>query len=84
MLIDHIRKGIEELARREFRKLLKITVLAAVGLIFVSLGFVYLGISAVEYLSFTIPSWLAWAMVGLTTALLGLIFLLWAFLQTRS
>lgn len=47
--------------------------MALAGVVIALLGVAFLAIGAVKWFSFLMPSWLAWAIVGIVLMLLGII-----------
>ena len=69
---------------RVVRRVLRLAGLYAAGLLIAIIGLVFLAVGVVKWLAMIVPSWLAWLMVGIIMLLLGLVFVLTAFLASRS
>ena len=75
-----VTKYVEHVVRR----VLRLAGLYAAGLLIAIIGLVFLAVGVVKWLAMIVPSWLAWLMVGIIMLLLGLVFVLAAFLASRS
>jgi hypothetical protein len=69
---------------RVVKRILRLAGLYAAGVLIAIIGLVFFAIGAVKWLAMIIPSWLAWLMVGIIMLLLGVVFVLAAFLASRS
>ena len=75
-----VSKYIEQVVRR----VLRLAGLYIAGLLIAIIGLVFLAIGVVKWLALIVPSWLAWLMVGIVMFLLGVVFVLAAFLASKS
>ena len=66
------------------RRVLRLAGLYATGLRIAIIGLIFLAIGVVKWLAMIVPSWLAWLMVGIVMFLLGVVFVLAAFLASKS
>ena len=69
---------------RVVRRILRLAGLYAAGLLIALIGLVFFAIGVVKWLAMIVPSWLAWLIVGIVMLLLGVVFVLAAFLASRS
>ena len=69
---------------RVVRRILRLAGLFAAGILIAVIGLVFFAIGVVKWLAMIVPSWLAWLMVGIVMFLLGLVFVLAAFLASKS
>jgi hypothetical protein len=58
--------------------------LYAAGLLIAIIGLIFLAIGVVKWLAMIVPSWLAWLIIGIIMLLLGVVFVLAAFLASKS
>ena len=75
---------VTKYVERVVRRLLRLAGLYAVGLVIAIIGLIFLAIGVVKWLAMIVPSWLAWLMVGIVMLLLGVVFVLAAFLASKS
>jgi hypothetical protein len=66
------------------RRALRMAGLYVAGLLIAIIGVIFLAIGVVNWLAMIVPSWLAWLIVGIVMLLLGVVFVLAAFLATKS
>jgi len=66
------------------RRALRLAGLYVAGLLMAMIGVIFLAIGVVNWLAMIVPSWLAWLIVGIVMLLLGAVFVLVAFLATKS
>ena len=76
--------AVGKYVERVVRRVLRLAGLYAAGLLIAIIGLVFLAVGVVKWLAMIVPSWLAWLMVGIIMLLLGLVFVLTAFLASRS
>jgi len=69
---------------RVVRRVLRLAGLYIAGLLIAIIGLIFLAIGVVKWLALIVPSWLAWLMVGIVMLLLGVVFVLAAFLASKS
>ena len=69
---------------RVVRRVLRLAGLYVAGLFIAIIGLVFLAIGVVKWLAMIVPSWLAWLIVGIIMLLLGVVFVLAAFLASKS
>jgi uncharacterized protein involved in cysteine biosynthesis len=75
-----VTKYIERIVRR----VLRLAGLYVAGLLIALIGLIFLAIGVVKWLALIVPSWLAWLIVGIIMLLLGVVFVLAAFLASKS
>jgi uncharacterized protein involved in cysteine biosynthesis len=75
-----VTKYIERIVRRALR----LAGLYTAGLLIAIIGSIFLAIGVVKWLAMIVPSWLAWLIVGIIMLLLGVVFVLAAFLASKS
>ena len=75
-----VTKYIERIVRR----VLRLAGLYAAGLLIAIIGLIFLAIGVVKWLAMIVPSWLAWLIVGIIMLLLGVVFVLAAFLASKN
>ena len=75
-----VTKYVEHIVRRALR----LAGLYVVGLLIAIIGLIFLAIGVVKWLALIVPSWLAWLIVGIIMLLLGVVFVLAAFLASKS
>jgi hypothetical protein len=75
-----VTKYIERIVRR----VLRLAGLYAAGLLIAIIGLIFLAIGVVKWLAMIVPPWLAWLIVGIIMLLLGVVFVLAAFLASKS
>jgi len=75
-----VTKYIERIVRRALR----LAGLYVAGLLIAIIGLIFLAIGVVNWLAMIVPSWLAWLIVGIIMLLLGVVFVLAAFLASKS
>jgi hypothetical protein len=75
-----VTKYIERIVRRALR----LAGLYVAGLLIAIIGLVFLAIGVVKWLAMIVPSWLAWLIIGIIMLLLGVVFVLAAFLASKS
>jgi fatty acid desaturase len=69
---------------RVVRRILRLAALYIVGLFIAVIGLIFLAIGVVRWLALIVPTWLAWVIVGIIMLLLGVVFVLAAFLASKS
>jgi len=69
---------------RVVRRVLRLAGLYVAGLLIAIIGLIFLAIGVVKWLAMIVPSWLAWLIVGIIMLLLGVVFVLAAFLASKS
>ena len=69
---------------RVVRRIVRLAGLCAAGILIAIIGLVFFAIGVVKWLAMIVPSWLAWLMVGIVMLLLGVVFVLAAFLASKS
>jgi uncharacterized protein involved in cysteine biosynthesis len=75
---------VTKYVERVVRRVLRLAGLYAAGLLIAIIGLIFLAIGVVKWLAMIVPSWLAWLMVGIVMLLLGVVFVLAAFLASKS
>jgi uncharacterized protein involved in cysteine biosynthesis len=75
---------VTKYVERVVRRVLRLAGLYAAGLLIAIIGVIFLAIGVVKWLAMIVPSWLAWLMVGIVMLLLGVVFVLAAFLASKS
>jgi uncharacterized protein involved in cysteine biosynthesis len=75
---------VTKYVERVVRRILRLAGLYAAGTLIAIIGLVFFAIGAVKWLAMIIPSWLAWLMVGIIMLLLGVVFVLAAFLASKG
>lgn len=75
---------VTKYVERVVRRFLRLAGLYAAGLLIAIIGVIFLAIGVVKWLATIVPSWLAWLMVGIVMLLLGVVFVLAAFLASKS
>jgi hypothetical protein len=76
--------AVTKYVERVVRRALRLAGLYAAGLLIATIGLIFLAIGVVKWLGMIVPSWLAWLMVGIVMLLLGVVFVLAAFLASKS
>jgi uncharacterized membrane protein HdeD (DUF308 family) len=76
--------AVTKYVERVVRRVLRLAGLYAAGLLIAIIGLIFLAIGVVKWLAMMVPSWLAWLMVGIVMLLLGVVFVLAAFLASKS
>ena len=76
--------SVTKYVERVVRRLLRLAGLYIAGLLIAVIGLIFLAIGVVKWLAMIVPSWLAWLMVGIVMLLLGVVFVLAAFLASKS
>jgi uncharacterized protein involved in cysteine biosynthesis len=76
--------AVTKYVERVVRRALRLAGLYAAGLLIAIIGLIFLAIGVVKWLAMIVPSWLAWLMVGIVMLLLGVVFVLAAFLASKS
>ena len=66
------------------KRALRLAGLYVAGLLIAIIGVIFLAIGVVNWLAMIVPSWLAWLIVGIVMLLLGVVFVLAAFVATKS
>jgi hypothetical protein len=69
---------------RVVRRILRLAALYIAGLFIAVIGLIFLAIGVVRWLALIVPTWLAWVIVGIIMLLLGVVFVLAAFLASKS
>ena len=75
---------VTKYVERVVRRVLRLAGLYIAGLLIAIIGLIFLAIGVVKWLALIVPSWLAWLMVGIIMLLLGVVFVLAAFLASKS
>jgi uncharacterized membrane protein HdeD (DUF308 family) len=75
---------VTKYVQRVVRRVLRLAGLYAAGILIAIIGLIFLAIGVVKWLATIVPSWLAWLMVGIVLLLLGVVFVLAAFLASKS
>ena len=75
---------VTKYVERVVRRVLRLAGLYMAGLLIAIIGLIFLAIGVVKWLALIVPSWLAWLMVGIVMLLLGVVFVLAAFLASKS
>ena len=75
---------VTKYVERVVRRILRLAGLYMAGLLITIIGLIFLAIGVVKWLALIVPSWLAWLMVGIIMLLLGVVFVLAAFLASKS
>ena len=75
---------VTKYVERVVRRVLRLAGLYIVGLLIAVIGLIFLAIGVVKWLATIVPSWLAWLIVGIIMLLLGIVFVLAAFLASKS
>jgi hypothetical protein len=73
---DQLKIAVEGYSRKILRQLMKIFVLAGIGVTFLAVGSIFMLIGTTTYLSQFMFDGLAWGIVGLVAALMGIVLLL--------
>ena len=76
--------GVAKSAERLVKRALRLLAMALAGVLIASLGISFIAVGAVKWLANLMPSWLAWAIVGIVLLLLGIVLMLGALLSSRS
>jgi len=75
---------VTKYVERVVRRVLRLAGLYIAGLLIAIIGSIFLAIGVVKWLATIVPSWLAWLIVGIIMLLLGVVFVLAAFLASKS
>ena len=75
---------VTKYVERVVRRVLRLAGLYIAGLLIAIIGLIFLAIGVVKWLAMIVPSWLAWLIVGIIMLLLGVVFVLAAFLASKS
>ena len=75
---------VTKYVERVVRRVLRLAGLYVAGLLIAVIGLIFLAIGVVKWLAMMVPSWLAWLIVGIVMLLLGVVFVLAAFLASKS
>ena len=75
---------VTKYVERVVRRVLRLAGLYITGLLIAIIGLIFLAIGVVKWLATIVPSWLAWLVVGIIMLLLGVVFVLAAFLASKS
>lgn len=76
--------GVAKSAERFIKRALRLAVMALAGLTIAVLGVAFLAVGAVKWFSILMPSWLAWAIVGVVLLLVGVILALATLIGSRG
>ena len=76
--------GVVKSAERLVKRALRLLAMALAGVLIASLGIGFVAVGSVKWLAILMPSWLAWAIVGIVLLLLGIVLMLAALLTSRS
>jgi uncharacterized protein involved in cysteine biosynthesis len=76
--------SVTKYVERVVRRVLRLAGLYVTGLLITIIGSIFLAIGVVKWLATIVPSWLAWLIVGIIMLLLGVVFVLAAFLASKS
>ena len=76
--------AVAKYVERAVRRLLRLAGLYTAGFLIAIIGLIFLAVGVVKWLAMIVPSWLAWMMVGIVMLLLGVVFVLAAFLASKS
>jgi hypothetical protein len=63
--------GVAKTAEKFIKRMVRLAVMALAGAVIAVLGVAFIAIGAVKWFSILMPSWLAWAIVGVVLLLLG-------------
>jgi hypothetical protein len=75
---------VTKYVERVVRRVLRLAGLYVAGLLIAVIGLIFLAIGVVKWLAMMVPNWLAWLIVGIVMLLLGVVFVLAAFLASKS
>jgi hypothetical protein len=76
--------GLVKGAERFLKRMLRMVAMALAGVTIAVLGVAFLAVGAVKWFSILMPSWLAWAIVGVILLLLGVILALATVIGSRG
>ncbi len=76
--------AVTKYVERVVRRVLRLAGLYAAGILIAVIGLVFFAIGVVKWLAIMVPSWLAWLIVGVIVLLVGVVFVLAAFLASKS
>jgi vacuolar-type H+-ATPase subunit I/STV1 len=75
---------VTKYVQRVVMRALRLAGLYAAGFLIAMIGLIFIAVGVVKWLAMIVPSWLAWLMVGIVMLLLGVVFVLAAFLASKS
>jgi len=76
--------GLAKGAERFLKRMLRMVAMALAGVTIAVLGVAFFAVGAVKWFSILMPSWLAWAIVGVILLLLGVILTLATVIGSRG
>ena len=78
-LLEEVDKAIRKRVDKYMQEITKTILIAMIGAVMLAGGLIFILIGATKYLSTIMPSWLAWGLLGIIMALIGII----AFMSVR-
>ncbi len=68
----------------KIKQVLRAIAVAVTGIVLLAAGIIFFCVGLIGYLSPIIPSWLAWTVVGIIVAMVGLVLLLVSLLSLKT
>jgi hypothetical protein len=76
--------GVAKSVERFIKRVLRMIAMVLAGVVIAVLGVAFLAVGAVKWFSILMPTWLAWALVGIILLLVGVVLALATLLSSRG
>jgi len=83
-VLEEAREAVGNYVKDKIKQVLKTIAIAVTGAILLAAGIIFFCIGSIRYLSSILPSWLAWTMIGIFVAMIGLLLLLVSLLSLKT
>ncbi len=83
-ILEEAQEAVGSYVKDKIKQVLKTIAIAVTGSILLAAGIIFLCIGSIRYLSLILPSWLAWTIIGMFVAMIGLLLLLVSLLSLKT
>ena len=83
-ILAEAQEAIGGYVKDKIKRVLKTIAVAVTGIVLLVAGVIFVCVGLIRYLGSIVPSWLAWTIVGIIVAMIGLILLLVSLLSVKT
>jgi len=83
-ILVRVQEAVGGYVKGKIKQVLKTIAVAVIAIVFLATGVIFVCIGLIRYLSLIVASWLAWTIVGIIVAMIGLLLLLVSLLSLKT
>ena len=83
-ILEEAQEAVGSYVKDKSKRALKIIAAALTAVILLATGVIFVCVGLIRYLSSIVPSWLAWTIVGIIVAMIGVLLLLVSLLSLKT